>query len=1018
MPIIQWVNKPVLRIVSIALALVFALSAFMAGSLAWSSLRQSALNETRGSAGPRGSLTVAKTVANADGSELTDGQLAMEFDFTVVIGGVTYEFTLRHGESKTFAGLPVDTAYTVTERNYFAQGYATTSENSAGDIPEGSVTAAFTNTYEPDEPETGHLEITKEVVDADGSALAGEQLEVEFTFTAEIGGVTHEFTLRHGESKRFDDLPLGTTYVVTETPAEGCTAARLEYTGTISVNGETVTLPFVNVYVEEPEDKVGSLAVRKEVRGSRADQGKKFDFTVVFGNLPEEPVTILVGGEEATLSAENAEFTFELAHDDEIKFENLPHGVTYTVTEPPAEGYHADFTAATGTIAGDHTAAVRFINRMPDIPEPEVVKITVTKRVEGNPPARDADKTFRFTVTFNDLPDEPVTILAGGREEILSAGNRTFTFEIKKDESFVFENIPRGISYSVAEDDYAADGYARAGVTNGSGAVGRADIIVVQANTYRGNIRITTSGTKTWDLTGAPPGAQLPASIVVYLKDGDEIVDTAVVRPDAAGNWTFTFTAPKYRGDGETEIHYTVEEVPVDGWQSVVTGYDIANTWTGEEYVEISVRKVWDDHSNPDRPQSIQVQLKKDGAAYSTPATLNAANGWEFRWMGLEKGPVWTVDETAVPEGYTRTIAGSAATGFVITNTRVSEEEKASVSVTKVWQDGGSPDRPAGAAVQLYRNGTAHGAPVTLNNGNGWKHTWAELPIRPTSPSGEPYVWTVDEPDVPVGYTKSISGDAVNGFAITNSKSTIVETTAVKVTKVWVDDDNPERPTSVSVQLYKDGQAHGNAVTLNAANQWTYTWSGLEKDPVWTIDEAAVPAGYTKSVTGSAAAGYIVTNTRGRTPPAGEVLVSGCKTWSHGNNPESQRPRAIILYIKADGVVIRQREITAADHWSWNVRLDKYDINGREIVYTVDERSVPGYKKTVNGFNLHNAYDPSQPGGPGGPGKPTLPQTDDPGNLVLWLVVMGASLVGLLIVIVMYRRRKKSEEELFRHGLL
>ncbi|MFR7388392.1 MAG: Cna B-type domain-containing protein [Blautia faecis] len=54
-------------------------------------------------------------------------------------------------------------------------------------------------------------------------------------------------------------------------------------------------------------------------------------------------------------------------------------------------------------------------------------------------------------------------------------------------------------------------------------------------------------------------------------------------------------------------------------------------------------------------------------------------------------------------------------------------------------------------------------------------------------------------------------------------------------------------------QLYADGKASGAPVDLNAANNWSHTWSGLAKkanktDIKYTVDEVSVPADYTKTV--------------------------------------------------------------------------------------------------------------------------------------------------------------------------
>lgn len=53
------------------------------------------------------------------------------------------------------------------------------------------------------------------------------------------------------------------------------------------------------------------------------------------------------------------------------------------------------------------------------------------------------------------------------------------------------------------------------------------------------------------------------------------------VTPNAEGKWEYTFeNLPKY--ENGTEIKYTIEEVPVEGYVSDVHGYDVTNTHTPE----------------------------------------------------------------------------------------------------------------------------------------------------------------------------------------------------------------------------------------------------------------------------------------------------------------------------------------------------------------------------------------------------------------------------------------------------
>ena len=110
--------------------------------------------------------------------------------------------------------------------------------------------------------------------------------------------------------------------------------------------------------------------------------------------------------------------------------------------------------------------------------------------------------------------------------------------------------------------------------------------------------------------------------------------------------------------------------------------YGIINEFIGEkgtkpvkppvtETVTVEVTKVWAPAEGA--PDSVSVQLYRDGSPYYNAVILNAANGWEYAWDNLEKNRTWTVDEPVTPEGYTKTVTGSVSSGFVITNTMESD---------------------------------------------------------------------------------------------------------------------------------------------------------------------------------------------------------------------------------------------------------------------------------------------------------------------------------------------------------
>ena len=124
---------------------------------------ESQTNTTHNSVSREGSLTVKKTVVGGDSQRefgftvaLTDGDgepVSGTFgkgEHAVTFADGKATFTLKDGEEKTVAGLPVGARYTVAEDA--AEGYTTAVNGADGSKAEGAVTedgatVAFTNTY-------------------------------------------------------------------------------------------------------------------------------------------------------------------------------------------------------------------------------------------------------------------------------------------------------------------------------------------------------------------------------------------------------------------------------------------------------------------------------------------------------------------------------------------------------------------------------------------------------------------------------------------------------------------------------------------------------------------------------------------------------------------------------------------------------------------------------------------------------------------------------------------------------
>ena len=112
---------------------------------------------------------------------------------------------------------------------------------------------------------------------------------------------------------------------------------------------------------------------------------------------------------------------------------------------------------------------------------------------------------------------------------------------------------------------------------------------------------------------------------------------------------------------------------------------------------------------------------------------------------------------------------------------KLDEDYQISIEVQKQWKGDDPNSRPENVTVQLYQNETPYGVEIVLSEDNQWKHTFENLPYY--NENGGAYTrnqYTVKETkigDVSVdedngqanGYQSSVSGDAENGFVITNS---------------------------------------------------------------------------------------------------------------------------------------------------------------------------------------------------------------------------------------------------------
>ena len=494
--------------------------------------------------------------------------------------------------------------------------------------------------------------------------------------------------------------------------------------------------------------------------------------------------------------------------DDLDKYDNDGNLINYTVEEDEIQGYTASYekTATGYDIINEH--------------KPETVDVKGDKKwLDDN----DKDKK---------RPDEITVGLYVDNTKIQETkATKANNWEFK------FENLPKykkgkKIEYTVKEEP--VEGYT-------SSIKKVSDNVYQIVNTITGKVSIPVN--KTWI---GPKGEK---AVVKLFANG---VEKEKAELNAGNNWSHTFAnLDKYDDQGK-KIAYTLKEEPVQNYDSEITGsaesgFTVKNT--NNEKIKIPVEKTW---VGP-KLEKVRVNLLADGVV-KEHAELSEANGWKHEFKDLPKyKPDGSKIEYKIQEidepNYDSEITGNAEDGFKIKNTN---NEKINVPVEKKWI-GKEADL---VKVNLLADGKDTGKSVTLDKASRWKGEFKNL-HKYDDKDGHEIAYTVKENKIE-GYVSNVSGNAKDGFVITN---TITGKTSVSVEKRWV--GNPAK--SVTVNLLADGKMI-DSKKITKDDGWKCTFENLDKykdgkEIRYEITEDEV-AGYTASIKGDAESGFVITNTQ------------------------------------------------------------------------------------------------------------------------------------------------------------
>lgn len=412
---------------------------------------------------------------------------------------------------------------------------------------------------------------------------------------------------------------------------------------------------------------------------------------------------------------------------------------------------------------------------------------------------------------------------------------------------------------------------------------------------------------------------------------------------------------------------------------------------------------------------------------FGLPSDLNAKNG-----KGTE---MFLVEETIPPDGYKKSdevlsfkgeVVNQNAAAFIhdVTsegNTNDSEttyihdskevinQKIPYVSIKKNWDDNNNEagKRPVAITVTATNKDTKETLTYTLNKENNWT---AVTKIAKED-KGQ---YTFSESCAATGYEQvgepgGTWDDKTYVIGFTNQYKDQKNIVNIDVEKKWEDNQNQDgiRPTSVTVNIYKNGSIFDSAV-LKAGNNWSYKWAGLD-----AVDSAGEEIEYEvrevtkETITGDAKTGYAVEYESQETKTETEKNIiwkitnthqpnttkkSIKKIWKDGENKDGIRPDSTKVNLLADGIVQDTYILNEGNSWKAETGVLPVYQNGSKVNYTWKEvkegwisgESFIGYEPSYsidadddNKTILTNTHNPDAP-----KGKIVLYKEVDPSNMV------------------------------------
>ena len=647
-----------------------------------------------------GNLTISKEIVLTEGQG-TEIDTDKEFTFTVTLTGTngqpltgTYQYqigdgeaqeldfndngqatlNLKHNESATITGLPDGADYTVTEADYTADGYTTTTpDNDSGKITADGVTVDFTNTYRPsgiiiggDDTEAG-ITVQKTFTGRDWAADDSFEFTIQNTekpesaATAPMPGQTTVTIGADGAADGMNSAAFGAmsfdtigkyVYEITETHA-GETIEGISY------DAHTAT---VTVNVTDAGNGKLQAEVTYDNFGAETEADQTVENAAAFTNT-YKPGDITIGGEDTQAGITVQKTLAGRAWETKDGFEFSLKAVTEDAPMPDVQTMRL-----TGT-AGEETPARAAFGEM-----------TFTKdKMDGQ-----MTKDFVYTVTETSTGGNGVTVDP--------STERTVTVTVTDDGK---GNLSAEVKYNNAEK---ATTDADKAVTDAAAFTNTYD--AQAAESVPANFTLTkvfeghdwtenyTFQFRLTPVDGAPMPAADENAGVTIADDGSAV--KTVSGPQEDGTATFDFGAITYEAAGD--YTYTVTEISGDNPGVTYSG----NTAT----VTVHVTDKGDDGASTGQlVASATVEngtftntYKTGEVAYDTAAGLQIVKNMTGRAIGTDEFTftMTGVDEESIARLNNGTALEFKTEGAELTGNTASETIRALTGLTFTQTDVGN----------------------------------------------------------------------------------------------------------------------------------------------------------------------------------------------------------------------------------------------------------------------------------------------------------------------------------------